>query len=173
MLRCEYKDPDSPAPHLNCCDSFGSDPEAFQSSCVNRLGGKIHNDGACKVWDLPWLPETSPGRWRGTCALAPTHPEKLLAGIEDDPSSKLGKETYTAPDVLHLEKNGHSIQASLYDGFGPEAAFVENDPRRTQHSDHDLKVLHTLQQNGLSTTSGKASRRTNIDGKHQAVSLFL
>ena len=61
----------------------------------------------------------------------------------------------------------------MYDGFGPEAAFVENEPRRTQHSDHDLKVLHTLQQNGLSTTSGKASRRTNIDGKHQAVGLFL
>ena len=29
MLRCEYKDPNSPAPHINCCDSFGSDPEDF------------------------------------------------------------------------------------------------------------------------------------------------
>jgi hypothetical protein len=33
----------------------------------------------------------------------------------DDPSSKEGKQIYTAPDVISLENDGKVIQASLYE----------------------------------------------------------
>jgi hypothetical protein len=168
MLRCEYKDADSPAPHLNCCDSFNSSPEEFQSSCVNRLGGKLHSDGGCQAWDLPWLSETSPGRWRGSCGVIPTDPKNVFPDFVDDPSSKEGKQIYTAPDVISLEKDGKVIQASLYEGFGPEAAAVERDPRQTT-SEHTLKTRHTLTQHSKSATSDKH----NNDGKMQAIHLTL
>ena len=99
MSRCEYNDPDSPAPHLNCCDSFNSSSAEFAQSCTKRLGGKVHTDGGCNLWDLPWLPEDSPGRWRGSCAVIPSLTEDLLDIIDTAEAA-----IYDAPDILGLDK---------------------------------------------------------------------
>ena len=139
MLRCEYKDPNSPAPHINCCDSFGSDPEDFQASCVNRLGGQVHKDGQCEAFNLPWMPQGSPGRWRGSCALVPTDPQAMLPGVMDDPSSKEGQKIYNAPDVLRIEHNGKAVHADHLPKAIPTTSGEQHPAHRT-HPNLDGKV---------------------------------
>ncbi len=138
MLRCEYKDPNSPAPHLNCCDSFGSDPEDFQASCVNRLGGQVHKDGQCETFNLPWMPQDSPGRWRGGCAQVATNTKSMLPGVVDDPSSKEGKKIYDAPDLLKVEHSGKALHPGHVPAKIPTTSGTQH-AKRT-HSNLDGKV---------------------------------
>ena len=100
MSRCEYQDPNSPEPFLNCCDSYASSPAEFADSCTNRLGGKLFADGGCEVLNLPFLPKGSPGRWRGACLVIPSLNDNILADIVDTDSPAI----YDAPSILGAER---------------------------------------------------------------------
>lgn len=78
MNHCQYQQNNT----LHCCDSFNSLPSEFKEACSD-LGGQAFK-GSCEVLNLPWLPESDPGSWRGSCAIIAPKPEQVWPDLIDE-----------------------------------------------------------------------------------------
>ena len=105
----------------HCCDSFNSLPSEFNEACSD-LGGQSFQ-GSCEVLNLPWLPESEPGSWRGACAIIAPKPEQVW------------------PDLIDGETDGgHSEHKALYKNTGREKLRKKASAERHARGEHDHNI---------------------------------
>lgn len=136
---CQY----SPNDALHCCDDFNSLGAEFKDSC-SALKGKL-SDGACQVLNLPWLPESAPGSWRGSCATIATAPAQVWPDIivdeEYEPSEKPSEHADLYADKLSERKQEISkdLHACGEHHHNIDSKLTSDDPHKPAHK---LQLQH-------------------------------
>ena len=121
----------------HCCDSFNSLPDEFQGACSD-LGGQSFG-GACEVLNLPWLPESEPGSWRGACAIIAPEPGKVWPEIiRDDVGDGKAPEHDLHDTTDHEKKKKQASKERHARGTHDHNIDGKRSEKNHHHDHHDL-----------------------------------